>query len=530
MLPQFLKRRALKKPIHFALSYDEEVGCIGAHSLAAAMAREVPQPRAIIIGEPTMMTVVHAHKGAQMYVTKFTGFEAHSSMTHLGVSAIHFAGEFVHYLNTVQDELDKQFPPTSEFTPPAPTFNVGTIVGGTAGNILARECEVLWGYRELPDRPLAALGDRALQWLKDELLPKMKAKHPAAVDRHGGALLDRRLLAGGQRGRQGAGGQLVRLEHRGQRRLRHRGRHLPQDARRADGGLRAGRHRPGAPAQRVHPRLADHRVRGLHEADGGVGQPMKIKSYETFKCDAGWRTFSFLKMVTDGGIVGWSEYNESFGSPGLSGVIEALMPSVIGMDPMALELINAVLATRSTQSRGGVVRQAIAAIENALLDIKGKALGVPVYQLFGGKLRDRIPVYWSHCGSYRMRNADLVGEPAVRTYDDMTKVGAEVKAKGFTRAQDQHRDRDRRQADQAYRPGLRASAAAFPSATGTPSSPAAPRRRSRPSARAAGPMSASCSTPTSISAPKGSGASPRRSGRPSSPGSSSTRTIRSRSR
>ena len=131
---------------------------------------------------------------------------------------------------------------------------------------------------------------------------------------------------------------------------------------------------------------------------------MKIKSHEIFQCDAGWRTFSFLKLVTDDGIVGWSEYNESFGSPGLSAVIEALMPNVIGMDPMDIELINAVLATKSTQSRGGVVRQAIAAIENALLDIKGKALGVPVYELFGGKLRDRIPVYWSHCGSYRMRN------------------------------------------------------------------------------------------------------------------------------
>ena len=126
---------------------------------------------------------------------------------------------------------------------------------------------------------------------------------------------------------------------------------------------------------------------------------MKIKSYETFRCDAGWRTFSFLKLATDTGPVGWSEYNESFGSPGLSGAIESLMPSVIGMDPMDIELINAVLATKSTQSRGGVVRQAIGAIENALLDIKGKALGVPVYQLLGGKLRDRIPVYWSHCGS-----------------------------------------------------------------------------------------------------------------------------------
>src|SRR5262245_37471313 len=157
---------------------------------------------------------------------------------------------------------------------------------------------------------------------------------------------------------------------------------------------------------------------------------MKIKSYETFRCDAGWRSFSFLKIVTDSGPTGWSEYNESFGSPGLSGVIDALMPSVIGMDPMDLELMNAVMATKSTQSRGGVVRQAIAAIENAMLDIKGKALGVPVYQLFGGKLRDRIPVYWSHCASYRMRNADLVGEPQVRTYADFTKVGQEVKAKG----------------------------------------------------------------------------------------------------
>jgi len=158
---------------------------------------------------------------------------------------------------------------------------------------------------------------------------------------------------------------------------------------------------------------------------------MKVTSYEIFHCDAGWRTFSFLKLVTDNGPIGWSEYNESFGSPGLTGAIEVLMPNVIGRDPMDIELINAVLATKSTQSRGGIVRQAIGAIENALLDIKGKALGVPVYQLFGGKLRDRIPVYWSHCGSYRMRNPDIVGAPAVRSYDDMTKVGEEVRAKGF---------------------------------------------------------------------------------------------------
>jgi acetylornithine deacetylase len=128
-----------------------------------------------------MMTVVHAHKGAQIYITKFTGFEAHSSMTHLGVSAIHFAGEFIHYLNQVQEELEAKAPKDSEFMPAAATFNVGTIVGGTAGNILARECEVLWGYRELPGTPIDGIGKRAIEWLETELLPKMKAKHPAAT-------------------------------------------------------------------------------------------------------------------------------------------------------------------------------------------------------------------------------------------------------------------------------------------------------------------------------------------------------------
>jgi acetylornithine deacetylase len=80
----------------------------------------------------------------------------------------------------VQDELDAKAPKDSEFMPAAATFNVGTITGGTAGNILARECEVLWGYRELPTVPIETLGERALAWLEQELLPRMKAKHPAA--------------------------------------------------------------------------------------------------------------------------------------------------------------------------------------------------------------------------------------------------------------------------------------------------------------------------------------------------------------
>ena len=79
---------------------------------------------------------------------------------------------------------------------------------------------------------------------------------------------------------------------------------------------------------------------------------------------------------------------------------------MIGQDPRRCELLTAQLHVHTRQSPGGLNHQAMAAIENALLDIKGKALGVPVYALFGGPVRDRIPVYWSHCGTYRVRNAE----------------------------------------------------------------------------------------------------------------------------
>ena len=158
---------------------------------------------------------------------------------------------------------------------------------------------------------------------------------------------------------------------------------------------------------------------------------MKVTRIETLRCDAGWRMFSFLKVMTDEGLVGWSEYNESFGSGGLSQVIEALSPMVIGKDPRDIELIECHLRTVTVQSRGGINRQAVAAIENALLDIKGKALGVPVYDLLGGAVRKRIPVYWSHCGSYRARYPELLGVPRVRSYDDLSRLAEEVKGKGF---------------------------------------------------------------------------------------------------
>jgi galactonate dehydratase len=158
---------------------------------------------------------------------------------------------------------------------------------------------------------------------------------------------------------------------------------------------------------------------------------MKISHVETLHCDAGWRTFSFLKIATADGIVGWSEFNESFGTAGLDGVVGALAERLIGQDPRRIGLITATLYTKVTPARGGLNHLAIAAIENALLDIKAKALGVPMYELFGGAIRTRIPLYWSHCGTYRVRNAELVGTPPLRTYDDLFRLGEEVKRRGF---------------------------------------------------------------------------------------------------
>jgi galactonate dehydratase len=158
---------------------------------------------------------------------------------------------------------------------------------------------------------------------------------------------------------------------------------------------------------------------------------MKIARVETLQADAGWRMFSFLKVSTDDGIIGWSEFNESFGSAGLSEVIRLLSPALIGRDPRLYEQVTQHLHVLTRQSRGGINQQAIAAIENALLDITGKAYGVPVYALFGGPLRERIPVYWSHFATYRVRSAGLMGVPALSSYDDLARHAQEVKARGF---------------------------------------------------------------------------------------------------
>jgi L-alanine-DL-glutamate epimerase-like enolase superfamily enzyme len=159
---------------------------------------------------------------------------------------------------------------------------------------------------------------------------------------------------------------------------------------------------------------------------------MRITALDCLHAAAGHRNFDFLKVTTDEGLVGWSEYNESFGGKGVTAAIRHLVPAVVGKDPRAYEAVVALLYALRRQASGGMVQQAIGAIENALLDLKAKALGVPVYELFGGPVRNRIRLYWSHCGTYRLAWPEPMQIPPLRTLDDVVAMGKEVVTKGYT--------------------------------------------------------------------------------------------------
>lgn len=167
----------LNRPIHLALSYDEEVGCLGAPSMIAEIARHVPKPAAVIVGEPTNMEVVHGHKGITSYVVTVTGHEAHSSLTHLGLSANMMAVRLMHSLSELARRLEHDGDPASPFVPPHPTLTIGQINGGTAVNILARQCVFLFDLRCPPGiDPMKILGPFLAE--TQALDAEMKARFP----------------------------------------------------------------------------------------------------------------------------------------------------------------------------------------------------------------------------------------------------------------------------------------------------------------------------------------------------------------
>ena len=187
----------------------------------------------------------------------------------------------------------------------------------------------------------------------------------------------------------------------------------------------------GAAGESVVTPHSDHlRCGHANHSEASFGA-MKVSSIETRHCDAGWRNYHFVRLTTEDGIVGWSEYDEHQGATGVTSVVERLAAYVVGARVQDTERVFARLHALARQSMSGVMAMGIGAVENALLDAKGKLLGVPCYDLLGGRVRDRIRVYWSHCGTWRIAHPGMHG-PVVSGLDGIRALGAEVREAGFT--------------------------------------------------------------------------------------------------
>ncbi|WP_299004759.1 acetylornithine deacetylase [uncultured Caulobacter sp.] len=183
-----LAKATLSRPVHLAFSYDEEVGCLGAPDMIEVIAREAPRPALVVVGEPTDMVAVRAHKGIASFIVTVTGREAHSSLTHLGVSANMAAIKLMAMLVALSERLEREADPNSPFTPKGATLTIGQVNGGTAVNILARECVFVFDLRTPAGMdPEALLADffAAAQRMDAEI----KAKAP-----EGGVRIERRSL------------------------------------------------------------------------------------------------------------------------------------------------------------------------------------------------------------------------------------------------------------------------------------------------------------------------------------------------
>ncbi len=179
MVPAFLAR-GLKTPVHIALSYDEEVGCLGVQGLLAFLRENGPKPRAVIIGEPTEMKVVNAHKTGVMVRTSVRGRAFHSSMPQLGVNAIHYGGLLIAELVRVAEAFCNMAP-NERFDPPYSTLSVNVIDGGTATNIIPGECVLRWEMRLLPGGHAEPVVEDFRRFCEEQVLPKMRVAWAGAT-------------------------------------------------------------------------------------------------------------------------------------------------------------------------------------------------------------------------------------------------------------------------------------------------------------------------------------------------------------
>jgi acetylornithine deacetylase len=178
-----LASRPLRIPLHLAFSYDEEVGCRGARRLIAAIADRPDRPRLCIVGEPTLMQPVTGHKGKRSFRCRVHGFECHSALAHLGVNAIEAAAELVALLKAMARRRRDAGPFDPDYTPPYTTIQTGVIHGGTALNIVPKDCSFDFEFRLLPgEDPEAGIGELRA-FAENRLLPEMQAiRAEAAIE------------------------------------------------------------------------------------------------------------------------------------------------------------------------------------------------------------------------------------------------------------------------------------------------------------------------------------------------------------
>ena len=173
MVPAFLAA-PLRRPLHLIFSYDEETTCLGPVDAIARFGVDIPAPSLVIVGEPTEMRVADAHKGVATFRTLVRGVEAHSARPALGANAISAACEIVAEIDRLGRALEAPERADLRFDPPFSTFHVGMIRGGTSRNILARECEMEWEFRGLPNFSSAAALALVQRFIDDVALPRLR--------------------------------------------------------------------------------------------------------------------------------------------------------------------------------------------------------------------------------------------------------------------------------------------------------------------------------------------------------------------
>ena len=173
-------QKATARPIHFAFTHDEEIGCLGAQALAPLLQARGVKPRVAIIGEPTLMRVIEGHKGCYEYSVHFTGLEGHGSAPERGVNAVEYAVRYVARLLELREVLKARVPADSRFEPPWTTINTGALIGGVAHNVIAGKARIDWEMRPVQPGDADLVKADLHHLCTHHLLPQMRAVSPLA--------------------------------------------------------------------------------------------------------------------------------------------------------------------------------------------------------------------------------------------------------------------------------------------------------------------------------------------------------------